>query len=147
MSRAGDPAFAAANAWQCRPARTNVLVGGDKQAVRCLDDRDIRRSERKAHHGPAHDEVAGVVRVPAAGLDDVGYRGTEADLQVTGPRHAMAGYGDDPGYQRFAGKHRSGHGRRGAHILDKVADIGRYAVGGDLLSGEYLDELLLAAFG
>ncbi len=94
--RAGLGTFATANARQCRRWRRQFLQGAGEQAVGGLDQRDIHRRQREAHHRPAHDESVEPARLEACEGQQLGYRCADERFDVHRPCQRIARQGGDP---------------------------------------------------
>ncbi len=147
LRRAHLGALAAADAGQGVVRVGRLLPAGHQQAVGALGHRNLVVLQGETHHGAAEDKLVGLVAVAAHVLDDMGHEHAIGNFHVAGLLHALAGDGHQPREQGAARHHRVGHRRRGGHVETDDADFGGNAVGGHLLPGKHLDELLFPAHG
>ena len=129
-----------------RVCHTLVLVLAEGQErIRALENRDLQRELRNAHHRAAHEQLIRGRLKAAAGVDELFDRGADAHFQVFGLRNGRARHRDDTAHDRHAGRKAAVNRAGGIYIEYRTARVGRQLSGRDFPAGARIDELLFCA--
>src|SRR5450759_546465 len=112
-----------------------------------LDDRDIDRVLRQAHHRAPDDDLSPLAHEATAIFDDVPDPGPQLHPQVRASRDAVAIHCQHPVDHRHAGREALVDLGRGADVVHHHADVQRQAAARHFLARDRLDEGLLGAGG
>src|ERR1044071_6751998 len=123
------------------------MLRGRDDAVHCAADGYLVTAERNTHHAAAHEQLRDWTLVAPARGDEVFDARAETYFEIARCRDRAARHGGHAARDGTAGLEVAKQRGRGARVLAQVADVRGLRERRNLVSGQRLDELPLAAGG
>ena len=142
VHRARRDALAAADALRVGNALI-LLAAEGKERIGALEDGNVERELRHAHHRAAGEQLVRRFLEAAACVDQLFDRRADARFQVLRLCDRGAGYRNDTADDRHAGRKAAVDRARGVHVEHSAARVRRQLARGDLAAGAGVNQLLL----